>query len=109
MRSRCLRSHGMPMWSFPPPAAVLMAGSVILSWAPQPAAHACAFDSGASIGLFDGSFEAKYPTSSEVYFAIIDAIDQGLLQRSELEVVTPGPAGYWRAAARLKSIQQRLS
>jgi hypothetical protein len=59
--------------------------------------------------LFDGNFVAKYPKSSDVYFAIIDAIDQGVLQKSEFEAIVPGPAGYWRAAARLKSIQQRLS
>src|SRR3981081_2988424 len=98
----------MRMSSLPRAAAALMAGAVV-SWAPQPAADACAFGGGASAGLFDGSFEAKYPKSSEVYFAIIDAIDQGVLQRSEFEAVVPGPAGYWRAAGRLKSIQQRLS
>jgi hypothetical protein len=86
-----------------------MAGAVAFSWAPDPSAYACAFDGGASAGLFDGSFVAKYPRSSEVYFAIIDAIDQGVLERSQFETVVPGPSGYWRAAGRLKSIQQRLS
>jgi hypothetical protein len=85
-----------------------MAGAVAFSWAPDPSAYACAFDGGASAGLFDGSFVAKYPRSSEVYFATIDAIDQGVLHRSAFEVVA-GPAGYWRAAGRLKSLQQRLS
>ena len=82
---------------------------VILSAALQPPAHACAFDGGASVGLFGSGFKTKYPKSSEVYFATIDAIDQGVLPRSEFEAVVPGPAGYWRAAGRLKSIQQRLS
>ena len=62
-----------------------------------------------SAGLFDSGFQARYPKSSEVYFAIIDAIDQGALERSEFEATVPGPSGYWRAAGRLKSIQQRLS
>jgi hypothetical protein len=89
---------------------VSIVGAVmLLSGAPHSHALACAFDSGASAGLFDGSFEAKYPKSSEVYFAISDAIDQGVLDRSQFEAVVPGPAGYWRAAGRLKSIQQRLS
>jgi hypothetical protein len=86
-----------------------MAGAVVISAAPQPSARACAFDGGASAGLFDSSFQARYPKSSEVYFAIIDAIDQGALDRSEFEAVVPGPPGYWRAAGRMKSIQQRLS
>jgi hypothetical protein len=89
---------------------VSIAGAVmLLSGAPHSRALACAFDGGASAGLFDGGFEAKYPKSSEVYFAIADAIDQGVLERSQFEAVVPGPSGYWRAAGRLKSIQQRLS
>jgi hypothetical protein len=97
------------MASFPRAAAVLMAGALVVSGAPEPSAHACAFDGNLSAGLFDSSFQARYPKSSEVYFAIIDAIDQGALERSEFEATVPGPSGYWRAAGRLKSIQQRLS
>ncbi len=89
---------------------VSIAGAVVLlSGALHSLAQACAFDNGTSVGMFGGSFEAKYPKSSEVYFAIIDAIDQGVLQQSEFAAVVAGPAGYWRAAGRLKSVQQRLS
>jgi hypothetical protein len=81
---------------------------VILSAARLPPAHACAFDSDASVGLFGSGFQTKYPKSSEVYFATIDALEQGVLPRSAFDVVT-GSAGYWRAAGRLKSLQLRLS
>jgi hypothetical protein len=86
-----------------------VAAALIAVVACSGAALACAFDNGASVGLFDSSFEAKYPKSSEVYFATIDAIDQGVLQRAEFEATLAGRAGYWRAAGRLKGLQERLS
>jgi hypothetical protein len=90
-------------------AVSLVAMLVLLSGVPAAPARACAFDGNASAGLFDGSFEALYPKSSVVYFAIMDAIDQGVLDRSEFQPIVPGPSGYWRAVGRLESIQQRLS
>ena len=87
------------------PIAVLM----VLSGAPAARVHACAFDGGAAVGLFDGSFVALYPKSSVVYFAIVDAVDQGVLDRSAFEPIVPGPSGYWRAVGRLRDIAQRLS
>ena len=74
-----------------------------------PPAGACAFDGGASAGLFDGSFEALYPQSSTVYFAIVDAVEQGLLDKSTFQPVTPGPTGYWKAVSRLDGVARRLS
>jgi hypothetical protein len=76
---------------------------------PAPPAGACAFDGGASVDLFGGGFEARYPQSSTVYFAIVDAVEQGVLERSAFPPIVPGPEGYWRAVARLNSIAQRLS
>jgi hypothetical protein len=90
-------------------AVSLVAMLVLLTGAPAPPVRACAFDGGAAAGLFDGSFEALYPKSSVVYFAIMDAIDQGVLDRSEFQTIVPGPSGYWRAVGRLESIQERLS
>jgi hypothetical protein len=80
---------------------------VLAAGSPPPAA-ACAFDSGAP-GIFGDTFEAVHPKSSVVYFAIMDAIDQGVLERAAFEAIAPGPAGYWRAAGRIANIHRLLS
>jgi hypothetical protein len=68
-------------------------------------AGACNYH-GESLGVFDGNFRALYPKSSVVYFAIMDAVDQGLLERSAFEPAASG--GYWNAVARLDEIARRL-
>ena len=81
----------------------------LLASGPAPPAGACAFDGGASADLFGGGFEARTPQSSAVYFAIIDAVEQGVIERSAFPPIVPGPEGYWRAVSRLNSIAHRLS
>jgi hypothetical protein len=90
------------------PAFTAVTLCLLLGASASPAA-ACAFDGGAAAGLFDGSFEARYPKSSTVYFAIVDAVEQGILEKSAFQPVTPGPAGYWKAVGRLDSMARRLS
>ena len=92
---------------FPPTIAI--AALCLLATSSPPPAAACAFDGGAAAGLFDGSFEARYSKSSTVYFAIVDAVEQGILEKSAFQPVTPGPAGYWKAVGRLDSMARRLS
>jgi hypothetical protein len=82
---------------------------LLASGAAAPPAGACAFDGGVSADLFGGGFEARTPQSSAVYFAIIDAVEQGVIERSAFPPIVPGPEGYWRAVSRLNSIAQRLS
>jgi hypothetical protein len=89
--------------------ALVAATLCLLTASPAPPAGACAFDGGAAADLFGGGFEARYPQSSAVYFAIIDAVEQGVLERSAFPPIMPGPEGYWRALSRLNSIAQRLS
>jgi hypothetical protein len=89
--------------------AFVAAALCLLAAAPTPPAGACAFDGGASADLFGGGFEARTPQSSAVYFAIIDAVEQRVLERAAFPPIVPGPGGYWRAVARLNSIAQRLS
>ena len=91
------------------PPAFTAATLCLLVGASAPPARACAFDGGASAGLFDGGFEALYPKSSTVYFAIVDAVDQGILEKSAFQPVTPGPSGYWQAVGHINSIGRRLS
>jgi hypothetical protein len=79
-----------------------------LAAGPASPATACAFDNG-SPGIFGDKFEAVHPKSSVVYFAIMDAIEQGVLDRSAFEAIAPGPAGYWRAAARIAGVHRLLS
>jgi hypothetical protein len=90
---------------------VVCLAAMLFAWsgAASSRAHACAFDGGAANGLFDGNFVALYPKSSVVYFAIIDAVEQGVLDRSAFEPIVPGPSGYWRAVGRLRDTQARLS
>jgi hypothetical protein len=90
-------------------AAFVAAMLCLLASGPAPPAGACAFDGGASADLFGGGFEARTPQSSAVYFAIIDAVEQGVIERSAFPPIVPGPEGYWRAVSRLNSIAQRLS
>ena len=90
--------HALPTIAL---TCVLAAGS-------SPPAAACAFDSGAP-GIFGSTFEAVHPKSSVVYFAIMDAIEQGVLDRAAFEAIAPGPAGYWRAAGRIANVHRLLS
>jgi hypothetical protein len=83
-------------------AAMLVAGA---SLAGASLAGACNYH-GESLGVFDGNFRALYPKSSVVYFAIMDAVEQGLLERSAFEPAALG--GYWNAVARLDEIARRL-
>jgi hypothetical protein len=71
-------------------------------------AAACAFDNG-SAGIFGDKFEAVHPKSSVVYFAIMDAIEQGVLDRAAFAAIVPGPAGYWRAAGRIAGVHRLIS
>jgi hypothetical protein len=79
-------------------AATILLASVSL-------AEACNYHDGA-LGVFDGKFRALYPKSSVVYFAIVDAVEQGLLERAAFEPA--GEGGYWNAAARLNELARRL-
>jgi hypothetical protein len=90
------------------PALAAVSWCLVMA-SPAPPAGACAFDGGTGADLFGGGFEARYPQASTVYFAIIDAVEQGVLERSAFPPIVPGPEGYWRAIARLNSIAQRLS
>ena len=86
------------------PGKTVVAAALLLAAAPL--ALACNYHGGA-LGVFDGSFRALYPKSSVVYFAIVDAVEQGLLERSAFEPAG-GASGYWSAAARLQEIARRL-
>jgi len=92
----------------PRSAAALAAIAALLAGAPASPARSCAFDNGAA-GVFGATFNAEHPKFSLVYFAIVDAVDQGLLEKTAFEPITPGPTGYWRAVGRLQDIQRRLS
>src|SRR3981189_3447433 len=83
------------------PPAFTAATLCLLVGASAPPARACAFDGGASAGLFDGGFEALYPKSSTVYFAIVDAVDHGILEKSAVQPGTPRRSGDVPVAARL--------
>jgi len=86
---------------------LIMALTCALAAAPAPAT-ACAFDNGAP-GIFGDDFKAVHPKSSVVYFAIMDAIEQGVLDRAAFEAIVPGPAGYWRAAGRIAGVHRLMS
>jgi hypothetical protein len=97
------------LMSLRPSAAIVMTALLLpLSVAPVPPAAACAFDSGAA-GLFDGNFVAVHPKASVVYFAIVDAIEHGVLDRAAFQPITPGSSGYWRAVGRVNSLHRLLS
>jgi hypothetical protein len=87
------------------PGKTVLAAAMLLAAAPL--AAACNYHGG-TLGVFDGSFRALYPKSSVVYFAIVDAVEQGLLERSAFEPSGRGASGYWSAAARLQEIARRL-
>jgi hypothetical protein len=90
------------------PAIVMAALLMPLCGSPAPPAAACAFDSGAA-GLFDGNFVAVHPKASVVYFAIVDAVEQGVLDRAAFQPIAPGSSGYWRAVGRVNSLHRLLS
>lgn len=90
------------------PAIVMTVLLVPLCGSPAVPAAACAFDSGAA-GLFDGNFVAVHPKASVVYFAIVDAVEQGVLDRSAFQAIAPGSSGYWRAVGRVNSLHRLLS
>jgi len=81
---------------------VLLATALLL--AGMSLAPACNYHGGA-FGVFDGNFRALYPKSSEVYFAIVDAVEEGLIERAAFE---PSESGYLDAARRLEEIARRL-
>jgi hypothetical protein len=73
-------------------------------------ALACAFDDGSpAAGLFDRDFLAVNAQASTVYFAITDALAQGLLERSAFQPTEAGAAGYWRAAARINALHRKIA
>jgi len=82
--------------------ALLLAAMLLTS---ASLAGACSYHGGA-LGVFDGKFRALYPKSSVVYFAIVDAVEEGLLERAAFEPSAEG--GYWSAAGRLNEIARRL-
>jgi hypothetical protein len=89
--------------------AIVMTALLVPFWgSPAPPAAACAFDSG-SAGLFDGNFVALHPKASVVYFAIVDAVEQGVLDRAAFQPIAPGASGYWRAVDRVNSLHRLLS
>jgi hypothetical protein len=90
------------------PAIVMTALLVPLCGSPAPRAAACAFDSGAA-GLFDGNFVAVHPKASVVYFAIVDAVEQGVLDRAAFQPIAPGSSGFRRAVGRVNSLHRLLS
>ena len=95
--------------SFRPSPAIVVTALLVPLWgSPAPPAAACAFDSGGP-GLFDGSFVAVHPQASVVYFAIVDAVEQGVLERSAFQPIAPGSSGYWRAVGRLNGLHRLLS
>src|SRR5262245_63512643 len=89
--------------------ALVMTALLVPLWGAPPPAAACAFDDSGSADLFDGKFVAVQPQASVVYFAILDAIEQGLLDRSAFQPIPPGPSGYWRAVGRLNGLHRLLS
>jgi hypothetical protein len=44
-----------------------------------------------------------------VYFAIVDAVEQGVLDRAAFQPIAPGSSGYWRAVGRMNSLHRLLS
>jgi len=89
-------------------SAALVVAATLLAAAAASRAIACAFDSGGA-GVFDGSFEAVQPKASVVYFAIVDAVEQGVLDRAAFQTITPGAAGYWQAVGRINGFHRRLA
>ncbi len=85
------------------------AGALLTLAAASSAAQPCAFDGGPAADLFDGDFFAVHPQASVVYFAITDAVAQGVLERSAFGPIEPGPAGYWRAAGRVNALHRKLA
>lgn len=74
------------------------------------AARACAFDDGSpAAGLFDRDFFAVNAQASTVYFAITDALTQGLLERAAFQPIETGSAGYWRAAGQINAMHRRIA
>src|SRR5262245_49028990 len=90
------------------PTLVMAALLMPLCGSPAPPAAACAFDSGGA-GLVDGNFVAANPQASTVYFAIVDAVEQGVLDRAAFQPIAPGSSGYWRAVGRLNGLHRLLS
>jgi hypothetical protein len=64
----------------------------------------CGFD-----GMLDGSFSAMHPKSIAVAFAIRDAVEAGVVEKSAIDPIVPNSAGYWRAVGHLNAFQRRLS
>src|SRR5215470_12310640 len=89
-------------------ALIVTAALLALAGAAASRAMACAFDNGGA-GVFDGSFEAVRPKASVVYFAIVDAVEHGVLDRSAFQTIVPGPAGYWQAVGRINELHRRLA
>ena len=77
---------------------------LMLSGALSSPASACGFD-----GILDGNFSALHPRSMTVAFAIREAVDLGFVDRSAVDPVVPGSAGYWRAVSHLDEFAGRLS
>jgi hypothetical protein len=67
-------------------------------------AVACGFD-----GVLDGNFSALHPKSIVVALAIRDAVDAGVVDKSAVDPIVRGSAGYWRAVGHLNAFRQRLS
>ncbi|MFN6961335.1 MAG: hypothetical protein ACK4N6_03755, partial [Rhodocyclaceae bacterium] len=67
------------------------------------AAKACGFD-----GIMLNGFEALHPKSIDVSIAIRAAYDAGIVDKSAIEPITPGSAGYWRAVGHLTGLQRAL-
>ena len=78
-------------------------GLPILIWSPTDT-RACGFH-----GLLGDGFGASHAESLTVAFAVRDAIDAGVMDKSVLLSALSGKAGYARAVRRLGAFQHRFS
>jgi len=78
-------------------ATVIVGGSV-------GSATACGFD-----GILLNGFDALHPKSIDVSIAIRNAYEAGIVDKSAVQPITPGSAGYWRAVGHLTDLQRWLS
>ncbi len=84
--------------------ASLAVALLFLSLGTAAPAGACGFDSG-----LDGSFGAIHPKSISVAFAINDAVNAGVVDKSAIAPIMPGNAGYWRAVGHLNRFHALLA
>jgi hypothetical protein len=87
-----------------PRMALLLAVGLSLFVRPPTATRACGFD-----GLLGDGFGASHAQSLTVAFAVSDATDAGVMDKSARSSVLSGQVGYARAVLRLGAFHRRLA